>query len=173
MSKKLYIMRGAPGSGKSFRAKELAGETGIVCSTDDFFPEDPDKYQELYERAIEEGFLAPLLCKFHRQNEERVVKAMEEGVSPIVVDNCNIKKSEIRPYVEAAICYDYEVEFAESQSEWWQEIRELLWNKKFNEGRLRWAAEKLAKRTVHRVPSKTIFEKYLWKWQDYKFEDFV
>jgi adenylate kinase family enzyme len=30
-------MRGLPGSGKSTKAKELAGEQGLVFSTDDFF----------------------------------------------------------------------------------------------------------------------------------------
>lgn len=35
--KKLFLMRGMPGSGKSTLAKKLAGQGGVVYSTDDFF----------------------------------------------------------------------------------------------------------------------------------------
>lgn len=35
--KKLVIMRGLPGSGKSTLAKKIAGNSGVVYSTDDFF----------------------------------------------------------------------------------------------------------------------------------------
>jgi NEDD4-binding protein 2 len=34
---KLILMRGLPGSGKSTLAKKLAGENGVIYSTDDFF----------------------------------------------------------------------------------------------------------------------------------------
>lgn len=30
-------MRGLPGSGKSTKAKKIAGELGVIYSTDDFF----------------------------------------------------------------------------------------------------------------------------------------
>ena len=33
----LILMRGVPGSGKSTKAKLLAGNKGVVYSTDDFF----------------------------------------------------------------------------------------------------------------------------------------
>ena len=33
----LVLMRGLPGSGKSTKANKIAGEKGIVYSTDDFF----------------------------------------------------------------------------------------------------------------------------------------
>jgi adenylate kinase family enzyme len=36
--KKMIIMRGLPGSGKSYKAKKLAqAENGVIYSTDDFF----------------------------------------------------------------------------------------------------------------------------------------
>lgn len=35
--KLLILLRGLPGSGKSTKAKKLAGSTGLVYSTDDFF----------------------------------------------------------------------------------------------------------------------------------------
>ena len=44
MKKIVYMMRGLPGSGKSYTAKKLAGETGVVCETDAFF-DTPDGYK--------------------------------------------------------------------------------------------------------------------------------
>ncbi|MBP9839028.1 MAG: hypothetical protein KBC84_10000 [Proteobacteria bacterium] len=35
--KELVLMRGLPGSGKSTKAKKIAGNVGVVYSTDDFF----------------------------------------------------------------------------------------------------------------------------------------
>ena len=35
--KKLVLMRGLPGSGKSTLAKKIAGNQGVIYSTDDFF----------------------------------------------------------------------------------------------------------------------------------------
>jgi len=32
--KTVYLMRGLPSSGKSHTARQLAGQTGIVCETD-------------------------------------------------------------------------------------------------------------------------------------------
>ena len=40
MDKKLVILVGLPGSGKSTKAKELAGTEGIILSTDEFFMKD-------------------------------------------------------------------------------------------------------------------------------------
>jgi hypothetical protein len=33
----VYLMRGLSSSGKSHTAKQLAGQTGIVCETDEYF----------------------------------------------------------------------------------------------------------------------------------------
>ena len=35
--RELVLMRGLPGSGKSTKAKKIAGERGVIYSTDDFF----------------------------------------------------------------------------------------------------------------------------------------
>ena len=61
-------MRGLPGSGKSFKAKKLAGDKGVVFSTDDFFMIG-GKYQ----------FDAKLLGDNHEKNYKRAVEAMKEG----------------------------------------------------------------------------------------------
>ncbi len=35
--KLVYLMRGLPGCGKSHMAQRLAGETGLICETDQYF----------------------------------------------------------------------------------------------------------------------------------------
>merc|ERR1712136_51397 len=37
LTQTLVIMRGLPGCGKTYRAKELCGSNGVICSTDDYF----------------------------------------------------------------------------------------------------------------------------------------
>lgn len=48
--------------------------------------------------------------KNHVWNQHRVLKAMEEGVEVIIVDNTNTLRKEAAPYVVLAKMFDYEVE---------------------------------------------------------------
>lgn len=118
--KRMIILRGISGSGKSTKAKELV-QDGVVLGTDAFWGPD---YQ----------FDAERIREAHQWNQQRVREALETGVSPIIVDNTNISMFEFRPYVEMAIEYGYDVEYAEPDTPW-----------KFN-------AEELAKRNQHNTP---------------------
>ena len=100
--KKLIIMRSPSGAGKSTLAQEL-GQGGVVLSTDDFFTTPEGEYR----------FDIKQLGKAHKWNQDRAAKAMEEGVSPVVIDNTNIKAHEPKSYVLAARKYGYQVEMAE------------------------------------------------------------
>jgi predicted kinase len=164
--KKLYLMHAPPGAGKSFTARQLAGETGVVYATDDFFPEDRGNYQALAKKAIEKGFWGRMLCKFHMQNVQRTIEAMERGVSPIVIDNVNNRRKEAQPYIDAGKQHGYSIEIAEPDCPRWQEIRQMLWNKKFYEAELRKAAEELAARNQHGVPADRIFQ-FLMEWHEW------
>ncbi len=124
--KMLYILRGISGSGKSSLSQKL-GAGGAVFSTDDFFMQSGDY-----------NFDANKFGEAHQWNVDRAVKAMSEGISPIVIDNTNTQAWEAKPYVAAAIQYGYQVEFAEPDTPW-----------KFN-------AEELARRNKHGVPLDTI-----------------
>jgi adenylate kinase family enzyme len=66
-TKTLILMRGLPGSGKSTKAKILAGEKGLVFSTDDFFMVG-DKYV----------FDPQMIGEYHERNYERTVVAIKE-----------------------------------------------------------------------------------------------
>lgn len=149
----VYLMRGLPACGKSYSARKLAGASGVICETDDYFytqvGDDPKRYdyrEELLEQA-------------RRWNFQRFTQAVRTGVSPIVVDRGNGRNRESQEYALHAVDNGYHVELKEPESQWWQELRVLLKYKQYVDGRLfdAWA-KKLADATrdTHRVPSSTI-----------------
>ena len=126
--KKMYILRGISGSGKSTLAKELSkGDDSKVFSSDDFFMEE-EEYR----------FNPKMLPKAHSWNQRRVRKALEQGITPIIVDNTHTQKWEARSYVEMAREFGYAVFFEETKTPW------------------RFDAEELAKKNVHGVPPEAI-----------------
>jgi len=123
--KRLVLMRGLPGSGKSTKAREVAGEDVDIFSTDDFFMNpDTGKYE----------FDPKFLGKYHSMNVKRTAEAMEQGVTPVVVDNTNTRLFEMKQYVQLAQKYGYEVEFHEPDTPW------------------AWDEEQLAQKNTHGVP---------------------
>lgn len=119
-NKKLYILRGPSGTGKSTLAKDLGAKA--IFSADDYFMNN-DKYV----------FDANKLRYAHEQCQERTEEAMENGISPIAVDNTFTRASEIRPYMDYANSYGYSVEFVEP--DWSSELRneDGTWNADFIE----------------------------------------
>jgi len=139
IKKELIVLRGLPSSGKSYLAKQLAGETGSVFSADDFHT-DPKtgKYNWKPENV----------SKAHKWNHERVKKAIEEGISPVVIDNTHIKKWELialKPLVQLAQQNNYNVKIEEPNSNWYH------WDTAFD-------PEALYERnkTTHNVPLESI-----------------
>ncbi|XP_063285492.1 uncharacterized protein LOC134571246 [Pelobates fuscus] len=106
----LVLLRGVPGSGKSTLARGLLEQCpdGIVFSTDDYFGQ-------------EEGYTydVKLLGDAHNWNQNRAKRAMDDRRSPIIIDNTNIQRWEMKPYVQMAIERDYGVEFLEPDT-WWK-----------------------------------------------------
>jgi hypothetical protein len=154
-------MRGLPSCGKSYKAKELAADGGLICETDEYFHtqvgEDPSKYN--YRRELQQP-----ACDW---NFERFCRAVDEGISPIIVDRGNSRSLESQRYVRYAVSRDYRVEIAEPDSWWWQEIRVLLKYKRLTRPALYEWAEKLSEmsRETHRVPASTIKDWMdKWKW---------
>lgn len=129
MKRKLYIMRGLPGSGKSTKAKELAGKLGKVFSTDDFFMQDG-----------EYRFDANRLPEYHRRNLDASTMAMRRGTGVVVIDNTNIEPWHFDKYVEAGRLYGYELEFVEFDP------------RNYSDAKLK----ELASRNTHRVPEAAI-----------------
>lgn len=107
----MYILQGAPGTGKSTLAEGLchvatrAGHLCLVASTDDYFC-----VMDFHTRTCVYKFDREKLGEAHLWNQERVRRALELGDS-VVVDNTNIQAWQARPYVEMAVARKIPVVF--------------------------------------------------------------
>jgi hypothetical protein len=162
-------MRGLPSCGKSYTARRLAGDTGIICETDEYFftqvGEDPERFD------YKEG----LMKEARKWNFHRFQQAVEDGLSPIVVDRGNSRSIESQQYIRFAIDRGYVVELREPESEIWQEIRVLLKYKDITKPILDEWADRLAKmnRETHRMPAAKIRD-WMAKWKyDLTIEDIL
>lgn len=115
-SKTVVLMRGIQGTGKSYEARRIAGDEGVVCETDLFL-------RQLKKEKVP---------KKDRMNEARKLnfkqfkKQVSRGEKLIVVDRGNGRGKWTKKYVVEAIKNDYNVKFAEPTSEAWKEIKILL-----------------------------------------------
>ena len=106
--KTLVLMRGVSGSGKSTKARKIQAERGgVIYSTDDFFV-NPETGQ--YE------FDPSQLRDNHAKNQQRTEEAMKSGITPIIIDNTNVKKWEMSAYEKLADQYGYRKEYIQPGS---------------------------------------------------------
>lgn len=92
-----FILRGLPGSGKSTVAKWLAGEVGVIHSTDDL------RYNDLGEYVFDpENSQA-----HHDQNFMNFCASLRAGIDIVICDNTNITRSQYERYVVAAQTESY------------------------------------------------------------------
>lgn len=111
----------------------MVGE-GAIHSTDDLIESQGD-YRKFFADMISNGDFGPL-SEMHRQNHLNAVSSMESGITPVIVDNTNIRPSESKNYVESALRLGYSDD-----------------NIKFVEiGTGGLLAEQLAERNTHGVP---------------------
>lgn len=141
MEKKLHIMRGIPGSGKSFKAKTLAIPEHIFA-TDDFWINPDGKYVFDYKKLKES----------HEWNQDRVNTAMSLGKTPIVVDNTNVATWEYQSYMDLSKTWGYSVEIQFPESPWWLEITSRLKDGSFTDEDVQVFLE----RNTHNVPEAVI-----------------
>lgn len=102
--KVLIIMRGISGGGKSTKAKSLVGE-GVIHSTDALIEATGD-YRGFFAEMIKNKNYAAL-SRMHSKNLTNAKKSMDEGVSPVVIDNTNLKANEAKAYVVHALKLGY------------------------------------------------------------------
>ena len=149
----VYLMRGLPACGKSHMAKRLAGTTGLVLETDQYF------YSQVGDNPQQYDYSEALLPAARDWNLGRFRDAISQGISPIVIDRGNGRNPETRKYAAYAVDHGYDVELAEPDSFWWQELRVLLKYQQYVDAKLfdAWA-QKLADATrdTHRVSAATI-----------------
>ncbi|NXS31905.1 N4BP2 protein, partial [Pomatostomus ruficeps] len=106
----LVLLRGVPGSGKSYLARNLLEDNpgGIILSTDDYFYKNGQYYYD-----------PDCLGEAHDWNRKRAKEAFEMRISPIIIDNTNIQAWEMKPYVTLAQQFKYKVMFREPDT-WWK-----------------------------------------------------
>ena len=158
--KTVYLMRGLPSCGKSTTAKRLAGDTGVVCETDEYF------YNQVGDDPTQYDYRDELILEARRWNLERFKQAVDAGRSPIIVDRGNGLSAESRRYARYAVDHGYKVELKEPESEWWQEIRVLLKYKHLTKEILHQWADRLAQksRSTHPVPA-SVIRRLMGKWK--------
>lgn len=150
--RKLYIMRGIPGCGKSHRATRISQETGgVIFSADNFFGEGEEYCRNWSPNKIH---LA------HQDCETKAIAEMGLFNPHIIIDNTNITLRNFRVYIDCAILQNYTVYFVYPDSSWWKEkVLPFLQGKVTDQDRdvLRnEIVENLTKRNIHGVPSSTI-----------------
>ena len=96
----LIVMRGIPGAGKSTKAKTLVGK-GAIHSTDDVIEAGGD-YNEFFAKMIASGDFSDL-SRAHSTNKKNAIASITNGVSPVIIDNTNIKQNEPKEIVVAAL----------------------------------------------------------------------
>lgn len=127
MENKLIILRGVPGSGKSFLAKKVKEEykeyNPKSFSTDEFFFDKNNNY-------VFDGAKTGIA---HSWNHNRIEKAMKEKESVIIVDNTNVTLKDMFPLVDLAEKYNYKIEYR--QPDWNEELfdKNGKWNVRFLE----------------------------------------
>lgn len=95
--KKMFIMRGTSGAGKStYVAKNLRG---VICSADHYFS-----------CGGQYVFDGSRLYHAHKQCFDNAHAACEAGKEDVIIDNTNTTLKEMKRYVDLAAEYDYEVE---------------------------------------------------------------
>ncbi|XP_009488912.1 NEDD4-binding protein 2 [Pelecanus crispus] len=106
----LVLLRGVPGSGKSYLARTLLEDNpgGIILSTDDYFYKHGQYHYD-----------PNCLGEAHDWNRKRAKEAFEMRISPIIIDNTNIQAWEMKPYVTLAQQFKYKVMFREPDT-WWK-----------------------------------------------------
>jgi predicted kinase len=139
--KTMYIMRGISGSGKSTMAKTLVPE-GNIFSTDEFFMVNG-----------EYKFNPSKLGIAHKWNFDRVRKAVEDGITPIAVDNTNTQSWEAKNYVDLAKENGYDIQVRESNTPWAKDLEEL--HKKNTHG----VPKEAIKRMLDRFEDEETFKK--------------
>lgn len=115
--KMMVIMRGLPGSGKSYRANQLIQgieEGSVICSTDYIWETKPFGY----------FWIPEFVGVAHKINQAKAREACKKGFGAVIIDNTNTTFKEIEPYLEIAKENGYVVGIVEPETEWAFDVEE-------------------------------------------------
>lgn len=135
----LYIIRGLPGSGKSYMIDEMKVNFSeyVVCSADHFFMDNKGFYR----------FDPRRIAEAHEQCKIKALQMMDCRFSVVFIDNTNIRKWEYELYKEMAKAFGYQIVIKEADSPWAKDPKECF------------------KRCVHSVPLE-IIERMARDWEE-------
>lgn len=182
--KTFVIMRGVPGSGKSYQAKRIMAARGghfqHIFSTDNYFipftvalRRDGDTVTAAEElEEYRSNWQSWKLGTAHAENYRLFKEAVDAGVEVVVLDNTNIYAKHIQPYAKYAFAAGYEVEIHEPTSDWWTAHCHYLQDKCKYAAEIAQFAEMLHARQTHGVPLQTI-TKMLLEWEHVTIKDLV
>jgi len=127
IKKKMFLMSGVPGSGKSFLADQIAElYSAIVCSADDYFM-----------KSGTYNFDRTKLGHAHAECRYNAQTAIQAGYN-VVVDNTNVSHKELKPYIDMALAANYDIFVVRPNTPWANDTIECH------------------KRCTHNVPLETI-----------------
>lgn len=137
----LILMRGFPGSGKSSKVQALLrkyrGTDGHVVSIDHaWIPEtrkrrlageyvSPKDELEEYDRKHPRDDQGALMSAIKRTHQE-FYRLVDQGVTPIIVDDTNIMSQYMRPYAKYANEAGYKIKIEYPDTPWWKEFASRL-----------------------------------------------
>lgn len=137
----LILMRGFPGSGKSTKVAQLlakhGGSDGHVVSIDHRWMPDtrkrrvsgdyvsPEEEHEEYIRNHPGPDQSKMMSAI-KQTHQEFFQLVDNGVTPIIVDDTNIQKEFMRPYADYADKAGYEITVATPETPWWKEFEARL-----------------------------------------------
>lgn len=126
--KKLVVLRGIPGSGKSQKAREIATEyKGTIVSVDNYF-----------ERNGEYKFLDTEISRAYGYVEGQVDILMQQQTQLIIADGIHQSEKHLRGYQALADKYGYELEI------------------QYPDGEHIFDVEHCFRHSIHRVPRRTL-----------------
>lgn len=114
---KMIIVRGLPGSGKSYFVDTLVGyldDSFVVISSDDNITDRYGYY--LFNREY--------LGLSHKLSQLKCEEACKQSIRTIIIDNTNTTFKEMKPYIELAKKYNYEIELKVTETSWAFDVEE-------------------------------------------------
>jgi hypothetical protein len=147
--KMLILMRGIPGSGKSYTARSICVQRKLdpylhIFSTDHFFCKDvmeqrrsvegnpdydPAFWDELEIETYRSNWCYEDLACAHGWNHCRVDAALRDGLALVIVDNTNTKAKEMKRYAKMGEEAGYKILVQEPTSQWWIDHQHMLRDK--------------------------------------------
>jgi predicted kinase len=148
--KKLYILQGITGSGKTTKAHTLT-DSAYICEADQYWLNCAGDYL----------FVPSKLGCAHKWCQDKVRRFMSEDIKTIVCSNTNLTPKERKPYIDLAKEYDYDVELVLPDSPWFLDVLPRLRNKTFTDDDV-WT---FVRKNTHGVPFDSV-KKMMERWDE-------